>query len=46
MKTWADYAMDLEPLDDFFKSNGRDYGDDGGPEVRDWIKTCCMGTLV
>jgi hypothetical protein len=33
MKTWADYAMDLEPLDDFFKSNGRDYGDDGGPEV-------------
>jgi hypothetical protein len=45
MKTWADYAMDLEPLDDFFKSNGRDYGDDGGPEVRHSIKreTCCMG---
>ncbi len=38
MKTWADYAMDLEPLDDFFKSNGRDYGDDGGPEVRGCIQ--------
>jgi hypothetical protein len=32
-KTWADYAMDMEPLDEFFNSDGKDYGADGGPEA-------------